>query len=222
VVRRGGCGVLHYYWKVLWTAVVHSADTAQTIIFFLILVAGLAAYFLPAFKPPVDLAGWQVAAIILAAVFLVRVLLAPYWIWQEEHAARLEAEALARVAVQQAEVAKDRSALLAKLRKFYVEGSEIRRVLTPNDVTDDQIDEAEKRSNKWLNDVIVWLKSNMGDAAVSRFTNNGDKPSYGYPLTGNHKEGAAQRRDAMLNALNGCLTNLDTLMQTDRFDQSRQ
>ena len=61
-----------------------SLDTAQSIIFALIIIAGLLTYFVPQIKVMVDLGGWQVAALIAGAVLVVRLLLAPYWLWRDQ------------------------------------------------------------------------------------------------------------------------------------------
>jgi hypothetical protein len=75
---------LSYYWKILATAFSQSLDTAQAIIFVIIIVAGIVTYLFPGVKMTADLNGWQVSAIVLGSIITVRLLLAPYWIHKEQ------------------------------------------------------------------------------------------------------------------------------------------
>jgi hypothetical protein len=76
-----------------------SIDTTQIVIFLGIVGAELLAIFAPpAVKPAVLAMGarlttGRVALIALIAVIGTRLLLAPYWVWEDEHQARLTAEA---------------------------------------------------------------------------------------------------------------------------------
>jgi hypothetical protein len=212
-------GFFQYYWKVFSTAFVHSPDTAQTIIFFLIIAAGLLTYYVPAVKMTVDLSGWQVAAITFGLVVIARLILAPYWIWQEEHEARIKAETTSRtIEYRDKLVTKDRAKFVGPLQKFYASGAALQRVLLSKTVTDAEIDQADIDANKWLNEVAAWIQTNMGAAAVSRFINNSDKNSYSFSLPGTHTSEAREKRDNILNSFSGCLINLDTLMKSDHWD----
>jgi hypothetical protein len=77
---------IDYYWRVLATAFSQSLDTAQAIIFVIIIAAGIITYFFPGVKMTADLNGWQVSAVVLGAIVVTRLLLAPYWIWKEDRA----------------------------------------------------------------------------------------------------------------------------------------
>ena len=84
-------GVLRYYGLVLRAAFTHSLSIAQDIIFGAILVVGLAAVVARRVGMRLDLTpwltalgGWGIAAIVFGSIILVRLLLAPYWIWKEQ------------------------------------------------------------------------------------------------------------------------------------------
>jgi divalent metal cation (Fe/Co/Zn/Cd) transporter len=77
-------GLLTYLWLVLRRAWRQSLDTAQSVLFALIIIAGLLTYFVPQIKVMIDLGGWQVAALIAGAVLIIRLSLAPYWIWKDQ------------------------------------------------------------------------------------------------------------------------------------------
>jgi hypothetical protein len=77
-------GLLTYLWLVLRRAWRQSLDTAQSILFALIIIAGLLTYVVPQIKVMVDLGGWQVAALTVGAVLVIRLFLAPYWIWKDQ------------------------------------------------------------------------------------------------------------------------------------------
>jgi hypothetical protein len=78
--------MLRYYLLVLKTAFVHLIDYAQAIIFVVLIIAGVAASCVPSLKMQIEWTGWQVAALILGSVIALRLVLAPFWIWQEQHA----------------------------------------------------------------------------------------------------------------------------------------
>ena len=121
---------LEYCWRAIVLAFSHSISISQAIIFVLIIIFGFAGLRLPP-----DISGWQIAAGIFGAVILVRLLLAPYWIWQEEHVARLKAE-------QSLPATKDRSKIISGLKAFYSRGATIQRNLLRDNVSDDKIDAA--------------------------------------------------------------------------------
>ena len=73
-----------YLCLVLRVAFRHSLDIAQTIIFLLLIGLGAVAHFYPAVNSMIDVSGWAVAAIVLGGIVLIRLLMAPYWIWKED------------------------------------------------------------------------------------------------------------------------------------------
>jgi hypothetical protein len=115
-------------------------------------------------------------------------------------------------------VKKDRSKYIAQLQNLYTIGSGLQRDLLSKNVTDDQIDQSELATNKWLSDSVSWIQACMSVAAASRFVNNTDKFSYSFALDGQHQPGEKDKRDNILNSLAGYLTNLETLMKSDQWD----
>jgi hypothetical protein len=77
-------GLLRYLLVVIKTACKHSFHAAHSIILVLIIIAGLATYFVPGIEIMVDLHGWEVATIVLCSIVGVRLFLAPYWIWKAD------------------------------------------------------------------------------------------------------------------------------------------
>jgi hypothetical protein len=113
---------------------------------------------------------------------------------------------------------KDRSSLIKRLQTIYATASSIQVTIKLLTVTDAQIDQAEIDANKWLNDSSVWIESNMGKAAVAKFQNNSDKLSYNWNISGQHDSNRVSTRNNIINALAGCMTNLETLMHSDQWD----
>jgi hypothetical protein len=77
-------GLAAYCWLVVRTAWRHSFRAAHSIILALIVAVGLLTYFIPQVEVMIDLHGWQVATVVLASIILVRLVLAPYWIWRDD------------------------------------------------------------------------------------------------------------------------------------------
>jgi hypothetical protein len=89
---------INYLLAVFAAAFRLSVDTTQVVLFLGIIALELVAIFAPpSLKPTVlavsaRLTTGRVALIALIAVIATRLLLAPYWVWEDEHAARLLAE----------------------------------------------------------------------------------------------------------------------------------
>jgi hypothetical protein len=49
--------------------------------------------------------------------------------------------------------------------------------------------------------------------------NNTDKPTFGFRLEAVHSQEEKQKREGVLNGLAGCLTNLQTIMNSDAWDR---
>ena len=111
--------MLTYLWLVLRRAWRQSLDTAQSILFALIIIAGLLTYFVPQIKVMVDLGGWQVAALTAGTVLVVRLLLAPYWIWKDQ---QIENQNL----IQQLDKRKVRDAALVAIAKLRAREADLR------------------------------------------------------------------------------------------------
>jgi hypothetical protein len=87
-------GFFKFYGLVLKEVFRHSPDLAQTIIFFLLLLAGAIAYGNPGLKPMIeayDLGGWKVAALVFGGIVAMRLILAPYWLWKSAQARSIAA-----------------------------------------------------------------------------------------------------------------------------------
>jgi superfamily I DNA/RNA helicase len=77
-------GLPTYLSLVIRTAWRHSFHAAHSAILALIIAAGLVTYFVPQVEVLVDLHGWQVATFVLSSIVVIRLLLAPYWIWIDD------------------------------------------------------------------------------------------------------------------------------------------
>ncbi len=93
-------GILRFYWLVLCTAFTRSLSVAQDVLFACIVILGAAIYWAPGKAVTLGVPSWvtalggaQIIAATFAAIFAVRLLWAPYWVWQDEKEARNEAEA---------------------------------------------------------------------------------------------------------------------------------
>jgi hypothetical protein len=115
-------------------------------------------------------------------------------------------------------IARDRSKFKTPLQAFYAQGVSIQNEFFASDITDAQIDGATSDAYHWWSTVATWLQANMGAPAEARFENNSDKFSYSWTLSGTHAPGEDHKRGNALNMLKGCLTNLETLINTSDFD----
>jgi|WetSurMetagenome_2_1015567.scaffolds.fasta_scaffold290962_1 hypothetical protein len=84
-------GLLRYYWQVIRVAFTRAPGIAQDILFGLFVFGGAVLYFLKrmgmitdASGWLADLTGWQISTIVLATIFAVRLLLAPYWMYEKK------------------------------------------------------------------------------------------------------------------------------------------
>lgn len=76
-----------------------SIGVAHAVLFILLIVLGVASTWLPPLRlpylgwrvTPEHLHGWQAAALVLGAIIVIRLILAPFWIWQKEHQALVSA-----------------------------------------------------------------------------------------------------------------------------------
>src|SRR5437763_4739619 len=78
-------GLIRFYALVLREAFRHSLDIAQAVIFVALALGGFIAARNPTSKPMIDaldIGGWKIAAIVSASIIAIRLLLAPYWLWQ--------------------------------------------------------------------------------------------------------------------------------------------
>jgi hypothetical protein len=116
-----------------------SIDTTQIVIFIAIVAVEAIGFFLPSrFKPAVlamstKLSTGRIALVILIGVIGTRLVMAPYWVWEDEHTARMSAEqsrdeAVNKLSILQSQQSNtatqttinQRSAVLAQLRQYYI------------------------------------------------------------------------------------------------------
>ena len=84
-------GVLRFYWQVLRVAVTHSLSRTHDFILGAVILLGVAAYFGAWLHMKVDFTswiaepeGWRIAATTFGGIVVLRLLLAPYWLWRAE------------------------------------------------------------------------------------------------------------------------------------------
>ena len=78
-------GPFKFYWAAIKLAVKHSFDHAQYVLFGLFLAVGVASYFIPKMAAwETFVSGWQAATFVLGSIVLLRLLLAPYWLYKEK------------------------------------------------------------------------------------------------------------------------------------------
>jgi hypothetical protein len=77
-------GLLTYISLVLRTALRHSFHSTHSILLALFIAVGLITYCVPQVQVMIDVNGWQVAGLVLASIVIVRLVLAPYWLWRDQ------------------------------------------------------------------------------------------------------------------------------------------
>jgi hypothetical protein len=90
---------LKFYWAVVMAAFTHSIEWAHAIVFVLLIALGAASTYLPTLRLPYlgwkvspdHLHAWQGAALVFGAIIIIRLILAPFWVWQKEHQALVSA-----------------------------------------------------------------------------------------------------------------------------------
>jgi hypothetical protein len=71
-----------YYWSVVLMAFTHSIQGAHAIVFLGIIVVGGAAYFVPELH--LNMEGPGIAATVFGSIVALRLVMAPYWLHQEQ------------------------------------------------------------------------------------------------------------------------------------------
>lgn len=77
---------IRFYGIVFREGVRHSLDIAQAVIFVLLICAGLFIKLYPSAKTiteSANLTGWEVAAYVLCAIVIIRMVFAPYWLFKD-------------------------------------------------------------------------------------------------------------------------------------------
>jgi hypothetical protein len=128
-----------FYWKVFEVAFSHSIEIAHAILFVLLIVLGLVLYFVPGLKAPFlgvqvtpnHLHAWQAAGIVLASIIIIRLILAPYWIWKEERQATIEVGK--NLSDVQAKLKDSELKLNARLSEYPIETAQMNRFIAALD-----------------------------------------------------------------------------------------
>lgn len=117
--------LLKFYWRVLAIAFTRTPSITQDILFGLFVIAGVILYFLKKMDMIADeaswmhqVAGWQIATIVLGAIFVCRLMLAPYWLYKravEVAGAGRTMQSAAELQRLGAGIADDRRALIQKI-----------------------------------------------------------------------------------------------------------
>lgn len=83
-------GFFHYCLRVLRAVFTHSLSKSQDILFGALLLSGAVVWVSRYFRMKYDFtpwlsafSGWEIAACVFGSIILVRLLLAPYWLWKE-------------------------------------------------------------------------------------------------------------------------------------------
>lgn len=192
-----------------------SIDTTQIVIFLAIVAVELAAIFVPpAHKPAVLAVGEQLttgrmALVALIAVIGTRLFLAPYWVWEDEHQARLMAEA----------------------KNFNSATENQRRAATENLVSDaidegnalskdwfkrDDVDAYKHEANIWVNKTGHLIADAYGKGQVAVFLSDAGIISYVDP-----RKPATETHSEIINRLqrlNELEARIDTLPIQPNFD----
>lgn len=95
-------GILRFYCSVVREGLRHSLDIAQAVIFVLLICAGIAIKLYPSAKAigeSANLTSLEIATYVFCAIVLVRLVLAPYWIFNAQSAQlSIATETLSRIA----------------------------------------------------------------------------------------------------------------------------
>lgn len=154
-------GGLRYIGLVLTTAFRHSFTAAQNVVFGLLIVVGLVAWFVPPIKAAmtkaeIDMSGWQVATIVLGGIVLIRLFLAPYWIYKEQLATIKSINQKLRNKLTKRQLREQIAAFMDEGRTFLV-------IMTRDRV----IPKAAVR--EWDEKVKVWLTENLDASYKTKF-----------------------------------------------------
>lgn len=206
---------LSWLGAVFSAAVRLSIDTTQIVIFVAIVGVELAAIFVPpAHKPAVLAVGerlttGRMALVALIAVIGTRLFLAPYWVWENEHQARLAAEEknLSSAAEKQRRVATENL-----ISDAIDEGNS----LVKDWFKRDDADAYKHEANIWVNKTGHLIADAYGKGQVAVFLSDAGIISYvdpRKPITETHSEIINR-----LQRLNELESRIDTIPIQSTFD----
>jgi hypothetical protein len=162
---------------VLSAALKPSIDIAQVAIFVAIVCVELVAIFAPpAVKPAVLAMGHRlttgrIALIALIAVIVTRFLMAPCWVWQEEHQARLAAESATEALQVKLDERDHRRYIRIELGRILEKG----RLLAEEAANQNQTSPQEE-ATLWGQSAEKFFLDNMDESYISRFRDESDLP----------------------------------------------
>jgi hypothetical protein len=78
-----------------------------------------------------------------------------------------------------------RKAIRAQLQQFYIQLGNLLDQSLPKDISQEDFDKYKQDASEIVNGVAQWIKANMGDAALARFTDRSGMSDVHYPLAVN-------------------------------------
>jgi hypothetical protein len=150
----------------------------------------------------------RVALIALIAVIGTRLLLAPYWVWEDEHQARVAAEAHLEAFTQR------NADIRAHLQQFYVSSDLLLRkiVAMPKNISDDEYNKYQQDLDSWSNDLEKYMNGVLGPLFVSRLLDISNVPPIAPdPTYGAHAKDRAATMSAIVIQRHNLLQIIDGL-----------
>jgi hypothetical protein len=138
-----------------------SLSISQDVVFFAILVVGVAIWLAPSFGMTANLTfaldGSAVATITFSSILGIRLLLAPYWIWKNERESRIKAE-------EAANNHENRKTVRITLGEFLASG----RLLMAECKKEDILPPCDK-TEQWIGKVEGYLVNTLDTSYAERF-----------------------------------------------------
>ncbi len=192
---------LRYCGLVVRTAFSPALDSAQAVVFALVLAAGLLTYI--TFDGSGDARAWQLVAAVVVFGIAFRLAFATYGLWKEQ-CARADA-----VEQRLSELDSTKAERRARLREFYssveaILGRNVARDISPEEFRDYLIE-----MESWVASTATWIAENMGEAALSRFLDR----SAGF--AGFYRGALNEEHNRAVSLLNLYRTNLRSLIESD-------
>jgi hypothetical protein len=152
-----------YCGLVAWTAYRHSFSLTQNVLFGLFIAVGVASKMVPALKAEltkagIDVTGIETALIVLVLIVASRIVLAPYWLYQQQ------AEVIRKQSLQ-LKKRLSRKQIREQIGKFMERGKRFIVFIHGNEI----IPEAEITA--WDDEVKTWLNENLDSSYGARFRN---------------------------------------------------
>src|SRR5437016_3325577 len=150
-------GLLRYWGLVVKVAFTHALTPAQDFIFLMLVIAGGFAIWAPQIRMPVDVSSGEVALVVLGSILVIRLFLAPYWIYQEQQTTLVGLNKRLTSKITKRQVREELGKFLEEGKKILVKvhyGSEL------------PFAECET----WDNTVKIWLEENLDSSFKARFT----------------------------------------------------